>query len=99
MFYFSHSYRASFFNRIASWIVAGKTIPQGAATTVWACVAPQVDKEDMQGAYLDNCKAVAPSTDKCRDLNGEWQEKLWKGTEKDLAAALSQAGLPEVPSI
>ena len=38
-----------------------KSIPQGAATTVWACVAPQIDSEEYRGVYLSDCDVVTPS--------------------------------------
>jgi hypothetical protein len=34
-------------------MVADKTVPQGVATTIYACVAPEVAR--MSGGYLDNC--------------------------------------------
>jgi NAD(P)-dependent dehydrogenase (short-subunit alcohol dehydrogenase family) len=37
-----------------------KTIPQGAATTVWAAVAPELD--GIGGRYLDNCAVAEPCT-------------------------------------
>lgn len=40
-------YRASVMNRIFSCLVSSKTIPQGAATTVFACVAPDVGMESV----------------------------------------------------
>jgi hypothetical protein len=89
--------RASFFNQLASFLVTSKSIPQGAATTVWACLAPQVQEADMQGAYLDNCKAATPTTASCRDANGEMRERLWIATDAELSKALREAGLPELP--
>ena len=35
-------------NRIFSCLVSSKTIPQGAATTVFACVAPDVGMESVR---------------------------------------------------
>jgi len=90
-------WRASFLNQLASFLVTSKSIPQGAATTVYACVAPQIQEVDMQGAYLDDCKAATPTTATCRDATGEMRERLWVATESELSAALREAGLPELP--
>ena len=46
-------------NFITFWF--DKSIPQGAATTVWACLSPRILNEDFRGAYLSDCDAVAPS--------------------------------------
>ena len=40
-----------------------KTIPQGAATTVFACVSPRVAQADYRGAYLSDCDVKLPSGD------------------------------------
>ena len=51
---------ASWFNSLLLPFLKDKTIPQGAATTVYACVAP--DLEGMRaGAYLSDCKVELPS--------------------------------------
>ena len=38
-----------------------KTVPQGAATSVWAATAAELD--DHGGAYLEDCSVAAPSDD------------------------------------
>lgn len=61
-----------------------KSIPQGAATTVYACLAPELEGY-RGGAYLADCKVCAPS-DKAMDV--KLAEKLWEVTERDIAAAM-----------
>ena len=52
----------SFVTSLMSLFWFDKTVPQGAATTIWACVAPQIDKnEDFRGAYLSDCDLKTPS--------------------------------------
>ncbi|KAI3425019.1 hypothetical protein D9Q98_008401 [Chlorella vulgaris] len=75
--------------------VGAKTIPQGASTTVFACVAPEL--ESRSGEYLADCQVgsdvpgiwgrrfCAPSK-LARD--GELARELWEQTEKMIQAAL-----------
>lgn len=66
-------------------LFVNKTIPQGAATTVWACLSPEAGSEELRGAYLDNCAAVPtnnPLTES-KDL----ADQLWATTEQQVAEA------------
>lgn len=59
-----------------------KTIEQGAATTVFACLAP-----DWQpGAYLNDCAVARPSP-LVEDADGSLRKALWEVTEAQLAKA------------
>jgi WW domain-containing oxidoreductase len=58
-----------------------KTIPQGAATQVWAAVRPEVRRHN--GAYLADCN-VARSSGHGRDA--ALAERLWDETERIVAA-------------
>lgn len=69
-----------------------KTIEQGAATTVWAAVAPEL--EGAGGKYLDNCAAAQPWTGQGEvpfgfyapyALDPEHAERLWTLSEKLIA--------------
>lgn len=80
-------WQQSFFNKFISGFVTDKTIPQGAATTVWACVAPVVTTEGMRGAYLADCGAIAPSAEG-RDDSGTLREALWQATEAQLLTGI-----------
>ena len=74
------------FGWISSFIVMDKTIPQGAATTVWGCVAPEVKAEDdkYRGAYLSDCAVIEPACDAAKDTSGELREALWVATGEQL---------------
>lgn len=78
--------------------LGSKTVPQGAATTVWACVAPEL--EGRSGAYLADCqvgaevpglwgrRCCAPSA---LATDGDLARALWDKTEELIAAALAAA--------
>jgi hypothetical protein len=85
-------FRQSFFNRAVGVFVKDKTIPQGAATSVYACVCPRAATQGMAGAYLVDCGPAAPN-DAGRDESKELREALWNASEADLASALEKAGL------
>jgi len=86
-------WRASMFNRIAGSMIASKTIPQGAATTIYACVAPGIGTDGSRGAYLEDCRVSQPRTEAGRDPDGKLRDALWKATEEQLDAAIAKAGL------
>jgi NAD(P)-dependent dehydrogenase (short-subunit alcohol dehydrogenase family) len=66
--------------------VTWKTIPQGAATEVWAAVSP--DLAGVSGKYLDNCQVASLATDDKQPgyfayaLDAESAEKLWDVSEQ-----------------
>lgn len=68
-------------NSILSFLVANKDIPQGAATTVYACMAPDISP----GSYLADCAEATP-TAAARDY--DLAEALWKTTGGQLREAL-----------
>jgi NAD(P)-dependent dehydrogenase (short-subunit alcohol dehydrogenase family) len=59
-----------------------KTIPQGAATSVYAATAPEL--AGRSGSYLADCAIVLPSTE---GRNGAIAAKLWAVTEQLVAAS------------
>jgi NAD(P)-dependent dehydrogenase (short-subunit alcohol dehydrogenase family) len=76
-------------NRILRPDPAWKTVEEGAATTVWAAVAPEL--EGIGGAYLDNCAIAAPWTGDGEVPHGSYlpyaldpdhAERLWTLSEK-----------------
>lgn len=85
-------WRQSFINRILGKFIKNKSIPQGAATTIYACVAPRVDTDGLRGAYLSDCGSVAPNKEGL-DEDGQLRNQLWEATEKQLAVAVEKAGL------
>lgn len=56
--------------------------PQGAATTVWACVAPEL--EARSGAYLADCQVAA-------EVPGRWGRRTCAPTPLATDAALARA--------
>jgi NAD(P)-dependent dehydrogenase (short-subunit alcohol dehydrogenase family) len=69
-----------------------KTIPQGAATTVWAAVTDHFDNAENGGRYLEDCGEAAPKQGN-EQITGhetwvydaEGPEKLWKASEEAIA--------------
>ena len=68
-------------------LVADKTIPQGAATTLYACLAPRLDAS-FPGAYFADCDVAAPNRALTAD-RPELRERLWEETNAQLAAAVA----------
>ena len=70
-----------------------KTVPQGAATSVWAATAPELDAHG--GAYLEDCgdRGVEPGPDLSRGgikpyaVDPARAAALWDRTEEWIAAA------------
>jgi len=85
-------WRQSFLTRLFSNVVTSKSIPQGAATTVYACVAPRAGSDELRGAWLEDCGPSLPSA-VARDEQGVLTEQLWTASEQQLASALTKAGL------
>ena len=68
--------------------MADKSIPQGAATTVWAAVAPNLPR----GEYLDDCAVASKRSDQAKD--DALADALWEeATEARLDAAVAKRGL------
>jgi len=81
-------------NPLGGWLLdvlmADKTVPQGAATTLWACLAPRVASPELAGAYLADCNVGRLSS---KGSDDALAESLWQATDKELDAALAQRGL------
>ena len=73
--------------------------PQGAATTVWACLNPYVDSAKatpdgllpINGAYLMDCAPALPSVPAAIDESKQLRKALWKITEQQLNEALESS--------
>ena len=68
-------------NKFFSLFVGDRDVPQGAASTVWAAVAPRVLQPDMRGAYIADCGPERPKDFAEDDL---LVQKLWDVTESEL---------------
>eukprot|EP00418_Pyrodinium_bahamense_P076275 CAMPEP_0179068012 /NCGR_PEP_ID=MMETSP0796-20121207/29787_1 /TAXON_ID=73915 /ORGANISM="Pyrodinium bahamense, Strain pbaha01" /LENGTH=390 /DNA_ID=CAMNT_0020765063 /DNA_START=1 /DNA_END=1173 /DNA_ORIENTATION=+ len=81
-------------NNLGGWLlellVADKSVPQGAATTLWACLAPAVASRDYAGAYLADCGLGSASSSAC---DAALADALWVATESQLDEALAKRGL------
>ncbi len=63
-------------DRPATGMPSFKSIPQGAATTIWACIAPELDTHG--GAYCSDC-AIATAEPWARDAS--YAQRLWEVSE------------------
>jgi len=81
-------------NAIGGWlldiVLADKTIPQGAATTLWACLSRQAARANFRGAFLADCGRGTLSS---KGQDDDLAESLWKETEQQLDNALENRGL------
>lgn len=66
-----------------------KTVPQGAATSVFAITSPTLDAS-KNGFYLADCAPCGPSA---AGRDGALAQALWGATEKEVAAAMAKRGL------
>lgn len=74
----------SIVNRIFSVFVGDRDIPQGAASQVWACVAPRAGLDEMRGAYISDCAPQMPNALACDD---SLRESVWRVTESEILRA------------
>ena len=61
------------------------SVEQGAATTVYACLAPRLD-ESFNGAYLSDCDVATPAA---AMASAELRQSLWAATEAQIAKAMA----------
>jgi len=70
--------------------IMDKTVPQGAASTVWAALSPDVD----QGGYISDCKAALPKVNQATDA--KQIDELWRVTAEQIKQARARKGSPEL---
>jgi hypothetical protein len=75
---------------VLSFFIADKSIPQGAATSVYACLSPRAVESDHRGAYLMDCGPAAPSKAAC---DPALREAFMGESEKQLDDAMRSLGL------
>lgn len=80
---------SSVLNFVISLFIADKSIPQGAATTLYACLEPSLKSAELRGSYLVDCAVASPS-EAGQDVSKLSRKALWRRTDEDLAAALSK---------
>ena len=80
--------RARYYDEAGNLLPSFKTPEQGASTTVWACVAPEL--EGIGGLYLEDCHQAIPYDPEISTLTGympyalntDHAEQLWTIAEK-----------------
>lgn len=74
---------------IVKMFVMDKDIPQGAATTVYAAVAPEMQEDKNRGIYLVDCNPASPTCDCARDTDGQIAKEMWKVVEADIEGVVN----------
>ena len=74
-------FKQSIATRLFSLLPGDRSMTQGAASTVWASIADEIDDNDMRGAYITNCKKQNPNANG-RDVN--LMNEVFTVTEKIL---------------
>ena len=70
-------------------LVVDKSIPQGASTTLYACLEPSLDQPELRGSYLADCSPAIPN-DAGKDADKKVRRALWELTEREIQAALKR---------
>jgi len=70
--------------------LADKTVPQGASTTLWACLSEEAGRPDFAGTYLSDC---GPERASALGRDDGLAEALQRETDAQLDAALAARGL------
>ena len=74
-----------------SWFLIDKTItiPQGAATHLYAILSPDIhDKPELRGVYLADCNVATDIDEQAKDVDGTLRAELWRITEEQVQEAL-----------
>lgn len=82
----------SLFNRVVGRFISDKSIPQGAATTLYGALCPRFSAPDLRGSYLSDC-ATTVCSDKGNDK--KLRDDLWDQSEKELEEVLKKFNLNE----
>jgi NAD(P)-dependent dehydrogenase (short-subunit alcohol dehydrogenase family) len=51
----------SFLKVVVKVFLTDKSIPQGASTTLYGCLCPDFEKQELSGSYLSDCAILAPN--------------------------------------
>lgn len=73
----------------SKFFINDKSIPQGASTTLYACLDPELGKKELSGSYLKDCAVVLPNTE-AQDIGGKQRANVWKYTEDEINEALAK---------
>lgn len=80
-----HMGLSSVTSALFSTLIADKSIAQGASTTLYAALAPDV----VPGAYLADCAPCGADAEG-EDKGGLLRRALWAATAKDVEAAIAE---------
>lgn len=83
-----HMGLSSFTDAFFTTFITDKTIPQGASTTLYGCLAPELADPVNQGSYLDNCAIATPNSYGV-DKDSTLRNGLWDLSEKLVNEALA----------
>ena len=75
-------WKQSIVNRIFSVFVGDRGVPEGAASTVWACLSPRGLDESLRGAYVMDCAPALPND---AAQSSSLRDEVWRRTEEELA--------------
>lgn len=84
--------KTNLYRTTSNWLVGmasfimDKNIPQGAATTLYGCLAPELGSGNLSGSYLADCSVASPSW-QAQDRNGTLRQSLWEVTKQQLEEA------------
>ena len=71
----------SVLNRIFGLFVGDRGIPEGAASTLWACLSPRGQDQSLRGAYIADCAPAQPLESARSD---DMREEVWRVTQEEL---------------
>lgn len=69
--------------------VMDKTVPQGAACSVYAALAPCLQQDSMRGVYLSDCHPKTPTCESARDEDGTVSESFYKVMDEQVNSVVS----------
>lgn len=75
-------------NAIVRTFVMDKDVPQGAATTMYGALAPELQKDENRGVYLVDCAVARPGSEAARDEDGKVGKAMWDTVEADIAEVI-----------
>lgn len=79
---------APLMSAIVKTFVMDKDIPQGASTTLYGALAPELLNDEHRGAYLSDCAVATPACEPARDKDGKIGKAMWEVVESDIAGVV-----------
>lgn len=82
--------RQSFGNRLLALVAPDKSIPQGASTSLYACLEPELTSDALRGSYLSDCKVAQPIS---AAQSVSLREEFYKVCSEELEEALQKGSI------